>query len=134
MGSSNSTSIHILWDRINCTEQNSEIMGYNITYYPSRHTGGSYRKSNYIVGTSEINRQYTATQLTPLTQYTFVVTAVSSYNGHSFSLNATTMYVTNRTSGKSFTTNYSTVFIDSYYMHKYYSRGYLFSGWRSLCK
>ena len=103
MRSSTSTSIHIVWDRINCNERNGEITGYDVTYYPTMYSG--YRISDYVAGTSETNRQYTATQLTPLTNYTFVVTAVSSYNEHSFSLNASTTYETNRTSGKSFTTS-----------------------------
>ena len=97
--SSNFTSIHIRWDRVNCTEHNGEIIGYNISYYPSSHS--NYKKSDNILGTSAMERQYVATQLTPLTNYTFMVTAVSSYNGSSFSLPASVTYQTNRTSSKS---------------------------------
>ena len=99
---SNSTSIHFLWDRVSCTERNGKIIGYNISYYPSGHS--SYKKSdnNIILGTSMMERQYVATRLTPLTNYTFMVTAISSHNGSSFSLPASVTYQTNRTSGKSF--------------------------------
>ena len=96
---SNSTSIHFLWDRVNCTGRNGEIIGYNISYYPS--TYSSYKKFDNISGISTMERQYVATQLTPLTNYTFMVTAVSSYNDRSFSLPASVTYQTNRMSGKS---------------------------------
>ena len=98
--SSNFTSIHILWGRVNCTERNGEISGYNISYFPSSYR--SYKKLDNISGTSAMERQYVATRLTPLTHYTFMVTAVSSYNGSSFSLPASVRFQTNRTSGKSF--------------------------------
>ena len=99
--SSNFTSIHILWDPVNCTERNSEIVGYSISYYPSGHS--RYMKSDNIFLTSAMERRYyyVATQLTPLINYTFMVTAVSSYNGSSFSLPAIVAHQTNRTSGKS---------------------------------
>lgn len=94
VGSSNLTSIHILWDRISCTERNGEIIGYNITYYPTMY-GGVYKKYDYVEGTSEANRQYIAIQLTPITQYEFIVRAVSSHNRSSFSLAATDTFHTN---------------------------------------
>ena len=97
--SSDFTSIHILWGRVNCTERNSEIIGYNISYFPSGHS--SYKKSDNISGTSMMERQYVATRLTPFTNYKFMVTAVSSYSGRSFSLPASVMFQTNRTSGRS---------------------------------
>jgi hypothetical protein len=99
VGSSTSTSAHFLWDRINCTERNSEIVGYNISYYPSMNS--TYKISDNITGTSEMERRYTATQLTPITNYTFMITAVSNYNDRSFSLAANITYQTDRTSGKS---------------------------------
>jgi hypothetical protein len=86
---------------MSCTERNGQIIGYNISYFPSRYN--NYKKSDNIMGTSEMERRYTATQLTPLTQYIFMVTAVSSYNGRSFSDPARIIYWTNRTSGKSST-------------------------------
>lgn len=95
--SSNSTSIHILWNRISCTERNGEITGYNITCYPTKYS--NYCKSVYVPGTSEIDQHYTAHLLTPVTQYTFVVAAVSSYNEHSLSLSAIITSWTNGTSG-----------------------------------
>jgi hypothetical protein len=124
---SNSTSIHILWDPMNCTERNGEIIGYNISYYPSRYN--SYKKSDNITETSEMERRYTATQLTPLTNYTFMVTAVSSYNSRSFSLTTNIMYQTNRTSGKS-----STVVQQNSLLDTFYSRGDLLSEWNDSCQ
>ena len=97
--SSNFTSIHILWGPVNCTERNGEIVGYNISYYPSGHS--SYKKSDNILGTLVMDRQYVAPRLTPFTNYTFMVTAVSSFNGSSFSLPANVTHQTNRTSSKS---------------------------------
>ena len=112
---SNSTSIHFLWDRVNCTERNDEIIGYNISYYPEFNRHSSYKKSDNISGTSATERQYVATQLMPFTNYTFMVTAVSHHNGRSFSLPANVTYQTNRTSGKSsICTHWSIMFFKLY--------------------
>ena len=63
VSSSNSTSVTIQWDRVECIERNSEITGYRVSY-------GS------VVETVSM-RQYTASGLVPRTEYTFQVLPVS---------------------------------------------------------
>ena len=96
----NSSSVHITWDRISCTERNGEIVGYNVTYFPR--INGSDKKYAYVGGTEEFSRQYVAHQLTPRSLYTFVVFAVSSFEELSYSLDTSIDVETNTTTGNLF--------------------------------
>ena len=74
--SESSTSIHIAWERVACSQRNGEIDGYNMTYYPK---GSSSDKTTATVyGVTESNRTFLASGLQPLTIYTFEVLA---FNG-----------------------------------------------------
>ena len=95
--STNSTSVHIMWDRINCTERNGEIIGYKVTYFPRDNSAD--KKFAYVAGTEELSRQYVAHQLTPHSTYTFVVVAVSNFEELSYSLNVSIDVETNTTTG-----------------------------------
>ena len=61
-------SITIQWGEVECLEQNSEITGYSVRYETRGMTAN-------VTGAS--NRTFTATGLTPRTNYTFEVAAVS---------------------------------------------------------
>jgi hypothetical protein len=70
-------SIAITWNSTNCGERNSEIIGYNVTYFP---TGISDDNVHHIkrIGSNDDSREYNATNLIPGTSYTFTVAALSS--------------------------------------------------------
>ena len=78
VSSSNSTSITIQWDRVECIERNSNITGYEVSYG----VGTTFSTSRDIFGTDM--RNFTASNLIPRTQYIFGVVPVSvSGNGRS---------------------------------------------------
>ena len=70
-----STNITMQWQRVSCSERNSEITHYLLQY--------SLEDSDRVTemrvsGTSESNRVYTATRLQPQSRYTFIIAAVNS--------------------------------------------------------
>ena len=84
--SESSTSIHIAWERVACSQRNGEIDGYNVTYYPE---GNSSDKTTATVyGVTESNRIFLANGLQPLTNYIFEVLAFNIH-GYGPAANAT---------------------------------------------
>ena len=73
-GSSNSTSITILWDEVLCTERNTEITGYFVNYYPLIY-------SDILKNATVLERAFAANGLIPDTTYVFNVSAISDH-GH----------------------------------------------------
>ena len=70
-----STNITVQWQRVNCSERNSNITHYLLQYSPE---GSDIIKEEEILGTDDINRMYTANRLKPLSEYTFTIAAVNS--------------------------------------------------------
>ena len=69
-----STNITMQWQRVVCSERNSEI-----THYALQHSlEGSDRVTEVsVMGTNDSNRMYMATRLQPLSRYTFTIAAVN---------------------------------------------------------
>ena len=68
LSSTTSRSIHVSWDPIECRERNGEITGYVVEWME---LGGTVMLSN-VTG-----RNFTSTDLTPFTRYTFRVAGVN---------------------------------------------------------
>ena len=85
-----STNITVQWQRVICSERNSEITHYLLQYSPE----GSdiIIKEVEVLGTDDSNRTYTANRLKPLSEYTFTIAAVNSGGqiGPNTVINATT--------------------------------------------
>ena len=77
-----SVSITIRWDRVSCTDRNSEITGYTVQY---GQTGSIETFVESVSGTSDSDRVFTATGLTHGVSYTFQVAAVGSESTGPFS-------------------------------------------------
>ena len=71
-----STNITVQWQRVICSERNSEITHYLLRY--SLAGSGIIIKEMNVLGTDDINRMYTANRLKPLSEYTFTIAAVNS--------------------------------------------------------
>ena len=71
----NSTSIHLEWSTVNCSEQNGNIMGYEIHYQPLEYPQLELTET---VTTNEQTMLFTATHLIPLTDYMFSVSAMNT--------------------------------------------------------
>ena len=65
------------WQRVNCSERNSEITYYLLQYSLSL-AGSDIIKEEEILGTDNSNRTYTANRLKPLSEYIFTIAAVNS--------------------------------------------------------
>ena len=61
---------------MDCLQRNGQISQYRVTYYPTGNSGAS--TTDFIVGTDESVRVFTAVGLPPQTSYTFEVEAVNS--------------------------------------------------------
>ena len=91
----NDTSITISWERLDCLERNSDISGYMLTYSESETGSRPARQAGNMVtisGTSDENRTFIVSGLTPQTEYTLTVSAINSDNmmGPSATINITT--------------------------------------------
>ena len=78
--SQSSTSVTVSWDAIECLERNGEITGYTVVFQKQ---GGARVPGEVNV----IERTFTASGLTPHTNYTFRVAGVNSNGTGSFSAN-----------------------------------------------
>lgn len=65
------------WQRVRCSERNSEITQYVLQYSPE---GSDKVKEESVLRTSDNNQMYTATvtRLQPLSRYAFTVAAVNA--------------------------------------------------------
>ena len=70
-----STNITVQWQRVICSERNSEITHYLLQY--SLEESGRITEVR-VSGIDDSNRMYTATRLQPLSGYTFIIAAVNS--------------------------------------------------------
>ena len=70
-----STNITMEWQRVRCSERNSEITDYVLQYSLE---GNDRFTCVRVSGTNDSNRMYTATRLQPLSRYTFTIAAVNS--------------------------------------------------------
>ena len=68
-----STSITVMWDRLSCVDRNGQITGYRIQYSIT-----TLSTTVNITGTSASDRNFTASELVPLTTYMFRLAAVNS--------------------------------------------------------
>ena len=71
-----STNITVQWQRVICSERNSEITHYLLQY--SLSLVGSDNIIKEVLGTDDSNRTYTANRLQPLSEYIFTIAAVNS--------------------------------------------------------
>ena len=95
--SESSTSIHIAWERVACSQRNGEIDGYNVTYYPE---GNSSDKTTATVyGVTESNRIFLASGLQPLTNYIFKVLAFNTNITHGYGPAASATFQTSVAEG-----------------------------------
>ena len=69
-----STNITMQWQRVMCSERNSEITHYDLQYGLE----GSGIGTEPMSKTNDSNRMYTAIRLQPLSRYTFTIAAVNS--------------------------------------------------------
>ena len=81
-----SISITIRWDRVSCTDRNSEITGYTVQYGQS---GSGAIITETINGTVDSARLITTIGLTADTSYTYQVAAFSSEGTGPFSTDIT---------------------------------------------
>ena len=72
-----STNITVQWQRVICSERNSEITHY-LLQYSRAPEGSDIIKEEEVLGTDDSNRTYTANRLHPLSEYTFTIAAVNS--------------------------------------------------------
>ena len=70
-----STNITMQWQRVMCSERNSEITHYDLQHSPE---GSDSDTVIQVSGTNDSNRMYTATRLQPLSTYTLTIAAVNS--------------------------------------------------------
>ena len=70
-----STNITVQWQRVVCSERNSEITHYLLQYSLEE---SDRIKEVRVPGTDDSNRMHTATRLQPLSVYTFIIEAVNS--------------------------------------------------------
>ena len=77
------------WQRVLCSERNSEITHYDLRYSLE---GSDSDRIERVQGTNDSNRMYTATKLQPLSRYTFTIAAVNSdgQTGPNTTIDATT--------------------------------------------
>ena len=69
-----STNITVRWERVICSERNSEITHYLLQYS----LGGRDRMTEVrVLGTNDSDRVFTATRLQPPSEYTFIIAAVN---------------------------------------------------------
>ena len=71
-----STNITVQWQRVICSERNSEITHYLLRY--SLVGNNDIIKEVKVLGTDDSNRTYTANRLQPLSEYIFTIAAVNS--------------------------------------------------------
>ena len=85
-----STNITVQWERVICSERNSEITHYLLQYSLK----GRDRMTEVRVlplGTNDSDRVFTATRLQPLSEYTFTIAAVNSGGQRGANTTVTTM-------------------------------------------
>ena len=70
-----STNITMQWQRVMCSERNSEITHYDLQYGLEGSGIGTIVR---VSGTNDSSRMYTATRLQPMSRYTFTIVAVNS--------------------------------------------------------
>ena len=81
-----STNITMQWQRVMCSERNSEITHYDLQHSPEGSDSGRIERvpgidSGTVIqvsGTNDSNRMYTATRLQPMSTYTLTIAAVNS--------------------------------------------------------
>ena len=74
--SSTSRSVSVSWDVIDCTERNGNITGYTVEFWEGR---------TRISGREVVGQTFTASGLTPHTNYVFRVAGVNSNGTGPFS-------------------------------------------------
>jgi hypothetical protein len=68
-----STNITVQWQRVICSERNSEITHYNISL-----EGSDGIKEVEVSGTDDSDRMFIEARLQPLSEYKFTIAAVNS--------------------------------------------------------